>query len=269
MIRCQLCHLGLRDDEAMVVNKANGSEKGMAELEKVAELIRLKNEGHSNRETARLVGLNRETVSKYWEDYKRKRHELMSLGVDVLLIQEELTKKPKYDSSGRKKRKYTEEIEERLKEILKSEKRKDAVLGVGHKQAMSNKQIFDTLKSEGFDIGIATINNALARLRAKPKQVFIRQMYDYGDRVEYDFGECRLVIGGVTSVYHMALFTSSAGKFRWLKLYTNQKKPVFMDSHVRFFEWAGGVFREVVYDNAHRQESRTREAWLLRSKSAE
>jgi polysaccharide deacetylase 2 family uncharacterized protein YibQ len=43
-------------------------------------------------------------------------------------------------------------IEGRLKEILESEKRKDTVLGVGHKQKMTNKQIFEVLQSEGYDM---------------------------------------------------------------------------------------------------------------------
>ena len=47
----------------------------------------------------------------------------------------------------------------------------------------------------------------------------------------------------------MAVFASPAGKFRWCKLYTNQKKPVFMDSHVKFFEYMRGGYSEVVYDN--------------------
>lgn len=37
--------------------------------------------------------------------------------------------------------------------------------------------------------------------------------------------------------------------FRWAFLYKNQKKDVFMDSHVRFFEMIGGVYKEIVYDN--------------------
>jgi len=49
--------------------------------------------------------------------------------------------------------------------------------------------------------------------------------------------------------YHMAVLSSPSGDFRWLYLYTNQKKAVFMDSHVRFFEMMGGCHREVVYDN--------------------
>ena len=220
-------------------------------MEKKAQLITLKNEGLSNREVARRTGLNRETVSKYWEEYKRKRSELMNNDekTDEKRVQEELLSRPQYKVNGRKKRKYTEEMEERLKEIIKMEKRKDAVLGHGHKQSLTNKQIYGIIKKEGYDISQATINNELARLRVRPKQVYIRQMYDYGDRLEYDFGEVKLIIGGVLGVYHMALFTSSAGKYRWLKLYTNQKKPVFMDSHVRFFEYVGGCWREVVYDN--------------------
>ena len=220
-------------------------------METKAKVITLKNAGESNREVARQTGLDRGTVSKYWEEYKRRKRELMADGasVDERWVQEELLKAPKYTVNGRVKRKYTEQMEEKLKEILKTEKRKDALLGQSHKQAMTNKQIFGLLKAEGFDISLSTINNALSRLRAKPKQAYIRQEYDYGDRVEYDFGEVRLVIGGETGVYHMAVFASCAGKFRWVRLYRNQKKPVFMDSHVKFFEFAGGCWHEVVYDN--------------------
>jgi transposase len=229
----------------------NGSEKGMVGLEKKTKVIELKNGGASNREVARQTGLNRETVSKYWEEYKRKRSELTKKGkeVDEKQLQEEITNAPKYDTSKRKARKYTEEIETRLKEVLESEKRKDTILGVGHKQKMTNKQIYEVLETEGYDIGRCTINIALARIRSRNKNVFIRQQYEYGDRVEYDFGEVRLIIGGELLTCHMAVFASTAGKYRWCKLYTNQNKPVFMDSHVKFFGFVGGCHKEVVYDN--------------------
>ena len=114
---------------------------GMADKAKV---ITLKNEGLSNREVSRRTGLNRETVSKYWEEYKRLKHKLMQGNesckvMDEKQVQEELLKAPKYTVNGRVKRKYTEEMEERLKEILKGEKRKDSILGVGHKQSMTNR----------------------------------------------------------------------------------------------------------------------------------
>lgn len=214
------------------------------------EVISYKNQGKSNRETARLTGLNRETVSKYWEEYKRKLHELSKVGANVKELQDELTSKPKYNSESRvgKPRKYTEEMETRLKEILKSEAHKEVILGT-QKQKMTNKQIHALLIEEGFDIGIATVSKALARLRARPKQVYIRQQYGLGERLEYDFGEVKLIIDGKVGTYHMAVIASAGGKFRWVRLYTNQKKGVFMDSHVKFFEYMGGCYREVVYDN--------------------
>jgi transposase len=223
----------------------------MVDLEKKSQVTALKNQGFSNREVAKRTGLNRETVSKYWNEYQRLRYELTKKGVDERQIQEKLAASPKYRVRDRKKRKYTEEIETRLKELLDSEKHKDSRLGSGHKQRMTNKQIFGMIQAEGYDISLGTINSALARLREelRQRQVFIRQQYDFGDRLEYDFGEVRLIIGGECGTYHMAVFASPAGKYRWCKLYTNQKKGVFLDSHVRFFECIGGCWREVAYDN--------------------
>jgi hypothetical protein len=103
--------------------------------------------------------------------------------------------------------------------------------------------------AEGFDISQPTINNALAEIRSRQRNVYIRQQHDFGDRLEYDFGEVRLDCGEGVKSYHMAVFCAPASKFRWLYLYTNQKRDVFMDSHVQFFAMMGGVWREIVYDN--------------------
>lgn len=84
---------------------------------------------------------------------------------------------------------------------------------------------------------------------SKAKECFIKQSYELGDRLEYDFGEVKLLIGDKLDTYHMAVISSPAADFRWAFLYKNQKKAVFMDSHVRFFEMVGGVYKEVVYDN--------------------
>jgi hypothetical protein len=92
--------------------------------------------------------------------------------------------------------------------------------------------------------------------RGKIKEAFIKQEYDFGTRLEYDFGEVKLVIGGKTGKYYMAVFSSPATGFRWAYLYTNQKKDVFMDSHVRFFEMVGGSYKETVYDNMKNVVSR-------------
>jgi transposase len=213
------------------------------------DIIMFKEQGLSNREVARRSGFDRETVSKYWNEYRLKLRQLEEPGADVKAIAESLLSKPEYNTASRGRRKYTEELDKRLKEMLKEEERKTRVLGPGHKQKLTNKQIHQQLVDEGFDIGAVTINIALADIRKRQREVFIRQQYDLGDRLEYDFGEVKLDFGEGVKVYHMAVFSSPGGSFRWLYLYTNQKKAVFMDSHVQFLEMMGGAYREIVYDN--------------------
>ena len=89
----------------------------------------------------------------------------------------------------------------------------------------------------------------MKRIKNSGNECFIRQDYDFGDRLEYDFGEVKLVINGITKKYYIAVLSSPAGNFRWCYLYDNCKKDVFLDSHVRFFKMIGGVWKEVVYDN--------------------
>jgi transposase len=221
----------------------------MIEFLNKKDIIMLKEQGLSNREVARRTGHDRDTVSKYWNEYKSRLARLEEPGEDVKAIQESLLAEPKYNGETRKRRKYTEEVEKRLKEILKEEERKDRLLGPGHKQQLTNKQIHQKLVSEGFDIGVVTINIELARIRKRQKEVFIRQDYELGDRMEYDFGEVRLDCGEGVKTYHMAVISSPGADSRWSYLYTNQKKGVFMDSHVRYFEMMGGCHEEVVYDN--------------------
>ena len=212
-------------------------------------IIGMKQEGVSNREIARRTGHDRGVISRIWSDYCALAGQLDKPGADVRAIQAAMTTEPKYPKREGVRRKYTPELDERLQEIVASERRKDRQLGEGHKQKLSNKQIHELVEGEGFDISRPTVNAELARLRRRAKEVYIRQTYELGDRLEYDFGEVRLDCGEGVKVYHMAVFSSPGGGWRWAYLYTNEKQGVFLDSHVKFFEMMGGCWREVVYDN--------------------
>ncbi|MDL2294794.1 IS21 family transposase, partial [Ruminococcaceae bacterium OttesenSCG-928-D13] len=186
---------------------------------------------------------------KIWNEYQLLSSQLGQPGVDKKAVQEKMTEEPRYNSAGRVRRKYTAEIDARLREIEAEEHAKTRRMGTGHKQKLTNKQIHEILVEEGYDISLVTINIELARIRQKQKEVYIRQTYEYGERLEYDFGEVLLNCGEGMKTYHMAVLSSPCSDFRWLYLYTNQKKDVFLDSHVKFFEMVGGCYREVVYDN--------------------
>lgn len=189
-------------------------------------IIKLKREGKSNRAISKLTGINRKTVGKYWNEYVKLNNELDTTdnSEEIVQIQAQITSEPKYKSVNRKASKYTEEIDKRLNEILLNESKKDAILGV-HKQNLTRVQITDILKREGFDISYSTISNKIKEKNLRSKECFIKQDYDYGDRLEYDFGEVKLAIGSNTpKKYYMAVLSSPASDFRWAYLYTNQKK---------------------------------------------
>ncbi len=211
-------------------------------------IIKLKQEGYSNRKVAKMLHVNRKTVGKYWNEYCGQLQALTTHSCDAKVIQEEICSAPTYDSTNRKWRKYNKEIDLYLDEILSNEDEKCKTLRT-NKQQLTQYQIYDLIAEKGFNISRSTICNKIREKRNKPKECFIRQDYDFGDRLEYDFGEVRLEIDGDVGTYHMAILSSPAADFRWAYLYKNQKKEVFMDSHVRFFEMIGGVYKEVVYDN--------------------
>ena len=58
------------------------------------------------------------------------------------------------------------------------------------------------------------------------KECFVKQVYEYGERLEYDFGEVKLLINGLLEKYYMAVISSPAGNFRWAFLYRNQRRSI-------------------------------------------
>lgn len=211
-------------------------------------LIKLKEGNYSNRKVASIMGIDRKTVASYWKDYLSKVNDLATKEKDVQLIQKQIVEAKTYNSSNRKRKKYTDEIDQVLNQILDSELKKDKALG-RHKQKLSCQQIHEQLVSKGYDIGLTTITAEVSKKRNSKKECFIKQEYSFGDRLEYDFGEAKVLINGVLQVVSMAVMASPASDFEWCYLYKTQDKDVFMDSHVRFFEMTGGAYNEVVYDN--------------------
>jgi len=211
-------------------------------------IITLKLNGKSNRQIAKDICINRKTVARYWNEYQQLVNQLQPDG-DNRIIQEQMVSAPQYDSSTRKPLKYTEQMDETINTILESEEQKAREIGKSNKQKLTNKQIHKLLKDQGHDIGLTVTSDHIKEKRQRVAEAFIRQEYDFGDRLEYDFGEVVLVINGVVGKYYLAVFGSPSASFRWAYLYKNQKKDVFLDSHVRFFEMVRGVYREVVYDN--------------------
>ncbi len=94
---------------------------GVIKLMDKHAMIKLKLKGVSNRKAAKLLGVNRKTVAKYWNEYLEQKEELEKSNCLVKEIQEKLCKKPVYNSKTRKARKYSKEMDQLLDEILKND----------------------------------------------------------------------------------------------------------------------------------------------------
>ena len=216
-------------------------------------IIQARLEGKSYRQVSKELCIDRKTVKRYWEEYCQSRSKYFESATDTSLDKDQLLlsmiESPKYDSSTRLKRKYTSDIDELVSSILEAELKKDKLLGSNHKQSLTNKGIHELVIEAGHDISYRSLCDTIREKRLKTKEAYIRQNYPLGQRVEYDFGEIRLQIEGQVKTLFLAVFSCPASGFRWAYLYTNQKKEVFLNSHVEFFDMVGGVYQEVVYDN--------------------
>jgi len=225
----------------------------MLTITKKHTIIELKLKGKNYREINRITGISRRIIVKYWRQYKEQQNELRDAvnskdDLKIKQLQEEITSKDKYDSMKRKRRRFTKEVQTRLYEILENELKKKIVLEK-NKQALTKKQIHEMLVNEGYLIGETTISNEINKYYKKYNECFIRQQYDYGDRLEYDFGEFKAMINGELKKYYLAVIVSPASNLRWAYIYKNTKKEVFLESQVKFFHQFGGVWKEIVYDN--------------------
>lgn len=214
----------------------------------INSVISLHRKGNSFRSISKLLNIDRKTVSKIVTKYLSKQEELLSSNNEFVDdIVEDIIFDRKYDTSNRRKVKLTTEIQRVIISLLNDEEEKKRILG-RNKQSLNRTQIYHILKDMGYDIGLTTVNN-FVKTYLEQYEVFIKQEYKYGERLEYDFGEVKLLINGIVSKYYLAVFGAPASGFKWAYLYKNQKKDVFLDSHVRFFELNKGSWKEVVYDN--------------------
>ncbi len=212
-------------------------------VEKNSILIKYYREGKNISEISRLLKLSRKTVRKYIVFHESQNND-KTLSEK---LEKGLTCKPKYDSSHRVKRRLIKEIEEEIKYCLdNNQKRRNQGL---YKQLMKKIDIYEYLKSKGYEVGYTTVCNYIREFESAGKESFIKQIYEPGKTVEFDWGEVKLKIKGKLQKFNLAVFTAAYSNYRWAKLFHRQDTLAFSQSHIDFFSHTQGVYKELVYDN--------------------
>jgi transposase-like protein len=205
------------------------------------------NEGKKIKQLKREVGISRNTIRNYIRDFEEKRNELTSQSATIEEIIELMVEKPKYNASSRVSTVMTDEIKEKINCFLEENQRK-VLIGM-RKQCMTGKDIHEQLLEFGFNLSYPSVIQYISKVHIKSKEAFIKQVYNYGEVCEFDWGECKLYIEGEKITYKLAIFTLAKSNLRYAMLYRNEDTQAFIDAHVKFFKFIGGVPKSMVYDN--------------------
>lgn len=210
-------------------------------------ILKVEVEGLSQRSVATKLGISRNTVKKYIQEYRNAREKFTDLSVENFALTEAILEKPSYNTEKRAKRKLTEGMMDRLDFYIKQnvQKRTDG----RRKQQMKIIDMHEALLEQGFDIGYTTVRNYVREKEKTRKEAFIRAIYEPGVVCEFDWGEVKLEIGGRLKNYQLAVFTMAYSNYRFAKLYHSQQAVCFQDAHVEFFRHLARVPVQVVYDN--------------------
>ena len=135
-------------------------------IDKQKMIIKYFNEGLSRRQIEKELHISRKTISRYLKEYEEKRNKLIETktdGSDSSALIADICQKPKYDISGRKKVKLTDETINRIRFFLKENEDKKA--SGRSKQIKKKIDIYEALVLEGFGIGYTTVCFAIADIQ--------------------------------------------------------------------------------------------------------
>lgn len=192
------------------------------------EIRRLQLDGvTSQRTAAKLLGISRNTVRKYWEGatvpWDRKSYERNAL---VLTPEVVLFVKACLD----------EDDAEKVK-----------------KQQHTARRIYDRLVKElGFKGAESTIRSLVHNMRAdrKSKKVFVPLRFMPGEAVQIDWGEATIYMRDEkvkTNLFCARLCHSCAP---YVLAYKRQNLESFLDAIIRTIRYFGGTPRKFIFDNA-------------------
>jgi transposase len=80
-------------------------------------------------------------------------------------------------------------------------------------------------------------------------EVFVPQVHAPGVEAEVDWGEALVVLAGVAVKVHLFVMRASFSGAAFCQASLVETQQAFLELHVQAFEWFGGVFPEIRFDN--------------------
>jgi len=122
------------------------------------------------------------------------------------------------------------------------------------KQRHTAKRIHQRLVDElGADVAETTVRQYVrGRKRAMGwavSEVFVPQVHAPGIEAEVDWGEAEVVLAGVATLVYLFVMRASFSGAAFCQASLVCTQQAFLELHVQAFEWYGGVFAKIKFDN--------------------
>jgi transposase len=122
------------------------------------------------------------------------------------------------------------------------------------KQRHTAKRIHQRLVDEhGADVAEVTVRQYVRRRKRElglpVGEVFVSQVHAPGREAEVDWGEAEVELSGVATRVHLFVMRASFSGAAFCQASLVETQQAFLELHVQAFEWFGGVFPEIRFDN--------------------
>ena len=112
-------------------------------------------------------------------------------------------------------------------------------------------RIHELLSEEGLELSYSSVQQEVRRQRAALlARGFVQLAYDPGEKMQLDFGEERLAVGGRIVTVHYLVCMLCHSQYTWARAYTAQTQECLLDGLIGMFRHCGGVPRTIIFDNA-------------------
>ncbi len=122
------------------------------------------------------------------------------------------------------------------------------------KQRHTAKRIHRRLVDEhGADVAEVTVRQHVRKRRREMGfavgDVFVPQVHAPGQEAEVDWGQAVVGLGGALTTVHLFVMRASFSGAAFCQASLVETQQAFLEMHAQAFEWFGGVFAEIRFDN--------------------
>lgn len=180
---------------------------------------------YSQRNVAKILGVSRNTVKKYWE------------GQTV-----PWERKP---GSGRKNDIIADEVKAFIIKCIESDKK------APQKQHHTAHKIYERLVAEyGFEGCEASVRRTVAELRCNINDIFVPLSYEPAEAVQVDWGEATIILGGCKQKIQIWCMRECYSGDIFVTAFYRQNEESFLEGIVKGLEYFGGAPQKIIFDNA-------------------